>query len=429
MPFVEAGAKVLAINPTCSMMLRREYPTLVAPADRDRARRARRRGPRSRRVPAGRIREEPRFARDSVAPRARRVPRRLPPARPGDRLPGARSASPSPASPTIVSVGECCGHDGTYAMKVESFEASPPHRDEGLRRHEGAPTPPSGSPTARSPPSSSSSTPERSRCTRCRCSPAPTGASRFPPQRRGDSCARVQRFADPRPPPNTSRRAATSQAAVHRDQAPPPRPRRPVPDLPVREHDDHLVPDPGDAPRRADRARGRHRSTSSAPTTRCSAAPGQLGCCLLIEIDDPRRARQASARMARAARSRLHALRGRRQGAPDRRSGPGGRARISAVQYLKFHLDDWRPISVGCDLPGLIAETTLNREQRDALNDDLRSTGELNNGQLLLGPPRKRCTYPSGTTRQSSPSDVQGPYPAGRLDGTPLALTARGGNS
>ena len=59
--------------------------------------------------------------------------------------------------------------------------------------------------------------------------------------------------------------------------------------------------------------------------------------------------------------------------------------RISAVQYLKFHLDDWRPISVGCDLPGLIAETTLNREQRDALNDDLRSTGELSNVSTPVG--------------------------------------------
>src|SRR4029079_10160246 len=51
--------------------------------------------------------------------------------------------------------------------------------------------------------------------------------------------------------------------------------------------------------------------------------------------------------------------------------------RISAVQYLKFHLDDWRPIALGCDPPGLIAETTLPREQRDALTDDLRSTAEL----------------------------------------------------
>jgi glycerol-3-phosphate dehydrogenase subunit C len=34
LPFVERGAKVLAINPTCSMMLRREYPTLVPAAER-----------------------------------------------------------------------------------------------------------------------------------------------------------------------------------------------------------------------------------------------------------------------------------------------------------------------------------------------------------------------------------------------------------
>src|SRR5262249_49368682 len=59
-PFVTAGARVLAINPTCSMMLRREYPELVAPADR----------PAAARVAAATmdpseylwsIREEPRF--------------------------------------------------------------------------------------------------------------------------------------------------------------------------------------------------------------------------------------------------------------------------------------------------------------------------------------------------------------------------------
>src|SRR6185295_2122124 len=36
-PFVDRGAKVLAINPTCSMMLRKEYPTLVDIEDRPRA--------------------------------------------------------------------------------------------------------------------------------------------------------------------------------------------------------------------------------------------------------------------------------------------------------------------------------------------------------------------------------------------------------
>jgi hypothetical protein len=64
--------------------------------------------------------------------------------------------------------------------------------------------------------------------------------------------------------------------------------------------------------------------------------------------------------------------------------------RISAVQYLKFHLDDWRPIAIGCDLPGLIAETTLNREQRDALNDDLVAGAELPNAATTVGSATQR---------------------------------------
>ena len=34
MPYVEQGAKVLALNPTCSMVMRMEYPDLVDEADR-----------------------------------------------------------------------------------------------------------------------------------------------------------------------------------------------------------------------------------------------------------------------------------------------------------------------------------------------------------------------------------------------------------
>src|SRR5690606_729173 len=37
-PYVDRGAKVVAINPTCSMMLRMEYPTLARSEDRQRAR-------------------------------------------------------------------------------------------------------------------------------------------------------------------------------------------------------------------------------------------------------------------------------------------------------------------------------------------------------------------------------------------------------
>ena len=37
MPSVENGAKVVALNPTCSMMMRREYPELLTGEDRERA--------------------------------------------------------------------------------------------------------------------------------------------------------------------------------------------------------------------------------------------------------------------------------------------------------------------------------------------------------------------------------------------------------
>jgi hypothetical protein len=104
---------------------------------------------------------------------------------------------------------------------------------------------------------------------------------------------------------------------------------------------------------------------------------GQLGCCLLIEIDDPelrdRRLREWRALPAYVYMRCDGGATVRPTVDPDQID----EHRISAVQYLKFHLDDWRPVSLGCDLPGLIAETTLNREQRDALNDDLRATAEF----------------------------------------------------
>jgi hypothetical protein len=105
--------------------------------------------------------------------------------------------------------------------------------------------------------------------------------------------------------------------------------------------------------------------------------PGQLGCCLLIEIDDPvlrdRRLREWRALPAYV----YMRCEGGATVRPTVDPAQIDEHRISAVQYLKFHLDDWRPIALGCDLPGLIAETTLAREQRDALNDDLRSTAEF----------------------------------------------------
>jgi Fe-S oxidoreductase len=122
-PFVERGAKVVAVNPTCSMMLRREYPTLVPAAEREVAEKV----AAAVRDPGELLwamRNEPRFASDfkshpeSVAYHAPCHLRAQGVGFKGRDL--IRRTGVTQLSSTL----ECCGHDGTYGMKVESFEAS-----------------------------------------------------------------------------------------------------------------------------------------------------------------------------------------------------------------------------------------------------------------------------------------------------------------
>jgi Fe-S oxidoreductase len=121
-PFVDQGAKVLAINPTCSMMLRQEYPTLVDEADRERAQKV----ARAVRDPSEFVwglRKEERFSdafADVPAKVAYHAPCHL-------RAQGVGFKGRDlirKAGAEVATVMECCGHDGTYAMKVEGFEAS-----------------------------------------------------------------------------------------------------------------------------------------------------------------------------------------------------------------------------------------------------------------------------------------------------------------
>ncbi|PKN57770.1 MAG: anaerobic glycerol-3-phosphate dehydrogenase subunit C [Deltaproteobacteria bacterium HGW-Deltaproteobacteria-14] len=122
-PYVDAGAKVVAINPTCTMMLRREYPELAAPEDRERAKKLAAVVADPSEFLWG-IRNEERFSTDfksapdnvsyhaachlraqAVGFKGRDILKKIPGVKPG-------------------TVMECCGHDGTYAMKVEGFEPS-----------------------------------------------------------------------------------------------------------------------------------------------------------------------------------------------------------------------------------------------------------------------------------------------------------------
>src|SRR5262249_24289822 len=123
-PFVENGAKVIAINPTCSMMLRKEYPALVGRDDR----------PAAQKVAAEvmdaseflwSIRNESRFKTNFRSTPGSTVAYHAPCHLRAQavgfkgrdllrKLPGV--------SPTTVT--ECCGHNGTYAMTTEGFEPS-----------------------------------------------------------------------------------------------------------------------------------------------------------------------------------------------------------------------------------------------------------------------------------------------------------------
>jgi len=123
-PFVEAGARVVALNPTCGMMMRREYAELLPESQREDARKLAEAV-----CDPGEllwsIRDEPRFNTDfrstpdgavayhapchlraqAVGFKGRDLLRKIPGVKPKLTM-------------------ECCGHNGTYAMKVEGFAPS-----------------------------------------------------------------------------------------------------------------------------------------------------------------------------------------------------------------------------------------------------------------------------------------------------------------
>jgi Fe-S oxidoreductase len=124
MPHVDAGAKVIALNPTCSMMLRREYPELLEGEDRERARKL---------ADAvadpseflWSLRNEPRFNTDFQSSPGNAVAYHAPChlRTQGVGFKGRDLLRKIPGV-TPATIMECCGHDGTHAMTVEGFEYS-----------------------------------------------------------------------------------------------------------------------------------------------------------------------------------------------------------------------------------------------------------------------------------------------------------------
>ncbi len=98
---------------------------------------------------------------------------------------------------------------------------------------------------------------------------------------------------------------------------------------------------------------------------------GELGCALLIEIDDPQ-ARDRLLREWLALPQHLYVeTKSGKRVRPTYDARQVGADRLSSVQYLKFDTGGEAPIKIGSDLPALTVETALTAEQRAALAADL----------------------------------------------------------
>ena len=98
---------------------------------------------------------------------------------------------------------------------------------------------------------------------------------------------------------------------------------------------------------------------------------GELGCTLLIEIDDSEERQEKLIQwldlpnhlyLSLEDGSRIRASFDERQ---------IGDSRLSSVQYIKFDTGGKTPVAIGSDLPLLNAETTFTVEQQKALSEDL----------------------------------------------------------
>lgn len=123
-PYVERGAKVVAINPTCSMMMRREWPTLLEGSDRHRAERLAKLVVDPSEL-LWSIRDEPRFATGVKSKPAGKIACHAPCHLRAQAI-GFRSRDlfRKLFGVPLALVAECSGHDGTWAMTVEGYEPS-----------------------------------------------------------------------------------------------------------------------------------------------------------------------------------------------------------------------------------------------------------------------------------------------------------------
>lgn len=99
--------------------------------------------------------------------------------------------------------------------------------------------------------------------------------------------------------------------------------------------------------------------------------PGELGCSLLISIDDPEERDQKLRAWLDLPAHLYLVVEGGEQVRATWDPRQVGDDRLSAVQYIKFPVGGRTPLKIGVDHPLLTAELALKPEQRAALAADL----------------------------------------------------------
>ena len=98
---------------------------------------------------------------------------------------------------------------------------------------------------------------------------------------------------------------------------------------------------------------------------------GELGCTLLIEIDDPDEREEKLTQWLELTKHLYISLENKSRIRASFDERQIGDSRLSSVQYIKFNTGGKTPVAVGSDLPLFKAETTITTDQKNALSEDL----------------------------------------------------------
>ena len=98
---------------------------------------------------------------------------------------------------------------------------------------------------------------------------------------------------------------------------------------------------------------------------------GELGCTLLIEIDDPDEREEKLTQWLDLPKHLYLSLEDESRIRTSFDERQIGDARLSSVQYIKFNTGGKTPVAIGSDLPFLKVATALTADQKKALSEDL----------------------------------------------------------